>query len=756
MLDFKSTLRTLCGIMSVPGFEADAAAVIGKTFGPYFDSFTRDGGRNQIFLKKSTKPGTHPLLMLDAHFDEVGMVVSDVTERGFLRLMPVGGIDRRLLPASRVRVYPGGWDGPVIPGVIGYCPPELLLPGEKTPQDWDSFLCDIGCTSRDEVFSLGIGIGTPVGYMENAEDLSPVRIKGRGFDDKASAAVLLCAAANIPAGELDYDLALTLSAGEEVGGGGAKSAAYGLMPDLALIADVNFAATPGVDGEEGGKFGAGPMISLSAVCDRPLTKALLDTAKTHGISVTTTVEPTSTGTNASSVVYAREGIPAAVIGVPLGGMHSSAEVLDTRDADAMIRLLTLFMGGADPGPIPEEKPKEENKEAAAKTGGEEKAPESGKEAEDMPPLPVKPLDPRADFDTLLRELAEEFGPSGCEGRVAEKIRGFAGEYADEVFSDRLGSVIAVLRRRIDPEEYDALREPVSGNAPDCGRLALFAHMDEAGFMLRQPDGDGYLHPAALSAKEPMVLNGEDVWVGNEERLTAGYFGVKPAHLGGSGDFDALYVDIGAENGDEAEKRVKKGDFGAYRTSLRNLGSRRVTGKALSGRWGCAVLLDLVRRLKTEEAALPFDCCFVFTTRELIGGSSAPAAAYRIGADAAFILDGLAADDMRESADKRYGAGCEPGSGVSVPYMDRGVIFDRELTAYLCETAKAQGIPASPYRFAAPASDGGAVNRSGEGVRCAMMGLPVRNRLTAGEVMDRADLAAARELAYFAVMGLGER
>ena len=143
----------------------------------------------------------------------------------------------------------------------------------------------------------------------------------------------------------------------------------------------------------------------------------------------------------------------------------------------------------------------------------------------MPPLPVKPLDPRADFDTLLRELAEEFGPSGCEGRVAEKIREFAGEYADEVFSDRLGSVIAVLRRRIDPEKYDALREPVSGNAPDCGRLALFAHMDEAGFMLRQPDGDGYLHPAALSAKEPMVLNGEDVWVGNEERLTAADCGI---------------------------------------------------------------------------------------------------------------------------------------------------------------------------------------------------------------------------------------
>ena len=105
-LEFVPVLRALCGILSIPGCETRAAAFLKKEFGPLFDSFSTDAARNQIFLKKSKKPGTHPLLMLDAHFDEVGMIVSEITDRGILRVMPVGGPDKKLLPAARVWVYP--------------------------------------------------------------------------------------------------------------------------------------------------------------------------------------------------------------------------------------------------------------------------------------------------------------------------------------------------------------------------------------------------------------------------------------------------------------------------------------------------------------------------------------------------------------------------------------------------------------------------------------------------------------------------
>ena len=768
MLAFVPTLRALCGIMSVPGCETRAAEFLKREFGPLFDSFSTDAARNQIFFKKSKKPGSHPVLMLDAHFDEVGMIVSEVTENGFLRVMPVGGLDKKLLPAARVRVYPdadaAGEHTPEsdaengVPGVIGYVPPELVLPGEKTPEDWNAFLVDIGTSSRAQTEALGIGVGTPVGYADSPESLTDTRIKGRGLDDKSCAAALLCAAANIPAEDLDYDIALTLSAGEEVGGDGAGCAAWTVRPDLAFIADVGFAATPGVDENDGAPFGGGPVFSLSAVTDRKLTGDLIALAEKNRIPVSTTVDARSTGTNGDAVVYVREGIPAAVAGIPIGGMHSYAETLDTRDADSLIRLLTVFMGGADPGPIPPEepaepeKPQEDPKEPdSGKSGEDEKAPLS-----ELPAVPVTPLSPDADFTELTGALAEEFGPSGCEGRVAEKIRAFASLYADEVTEDRLGSVIAVYRRQIGEEAYDAGCEPVSGDAPDCGRLMLLAHMDESGFMVRSPDGEGYLRPVELSVKEPMTLCGEDVWIGDESRLTPGYFGVKAVHLGGLGDFGSLYADIGAENGKAAEKKVKKGDFGAYRGKIFPLGDGSLAGKALSGRPGCAVLLDLLRRLRRENAALPFDVCFVFTARELVGGSSAYTAAHKAGADTALIFDGLAANDADGRSGLKYGAGCALGEGAAIPYMDRGAIFDRELLSFLCRAARENAVPVQPYRFASPRSDAGAVNRSGEGVRCALIGWPVRNRTTASEIVRKSDLLAVRELAYRAVTELAKR
>jgi len=350
MLEFTPTLRALCGIMSVGGFEREAVREAGRLFGDAFDSFSVDAGRNGIFRKRSAKSGPHPTLLLDAHFDEVGMIVTDITDEGFLRVTGVGGIDCRLLPASRVRVYPKGRDP--LPGVFLYLPPDLAKHGEKTPDNWNRLLVDIGASSKREAEEAGVETGTAVGYAETAETLLNGRIKGRAFDDKASAAVLLCAAANIPAEELAYDLVLVLSSGEEVGGGGARTAAWTADPDLALVCDVNFAVTPGVGGDEGGKMGEGPVISRSAVTDRSLTRALCRLAEAYRIPYSDTVEPTSTGTNASSVVYVREGIPTAVIGPPIGGMHSKAEVMDPADAESMIRLITLFLSGARPEDAP--------------------------------------------------------------------------------------------------------------------------------------------------------------------------------------------------------------------------------------------------------------------------------------------------------------------------------------------------------------------------------------------------------------------
>ena len=341
MFDSTTTLRQLCGIMSIAGFERRAAEEIRSLFGDAFDEITTDGARNIILLKKSKKPGVTGKLMLDAHFDEVGMIVTGITDEGLLRIQPIGGIDCKILPASDVWIH--ARDGKHY-GVISAVSPHLSANRDTTPR-WDNLLVDIGCT-KEEAMQF-VEIGTPVGFYNDGEALLDNRITGHALDDKSCCAGLICAVDRIPAEELEYDVYVTLSAGEEVGGRGAGCAAWTIQPDFAVITDVNVAATPGVSGEESGKLGGGPMVSRSVVTDRKFTKRILDLAKENEIPVSTVFEVTATGTNNECVAFIREGIPTAVVSLPLAGMHSYNELISTDDAENFIKLIGKIITTAD-------------------------------------------------------------------------------------------------------------------------------------------------------------------------------------------------------------------------------------------------------------------------------------------------------------------------------------------------------------------------------------------------------------------------
>ncbi len=333
MLDYTKILRELCSVMTVSGCEFNALSHIRKEYLPYFDSIEADPSGNIILMKKSKNPGA-PRIMLDAHLDEVGMIVTGVTEHGFLRVAPIGGLDRNILPAAEVEVY----GKKILYGVITPTPEHIADPKDKKAPEWSELLVDIGYSKADA--EALAPIGTPIKYYYTGDTLLNGRITGRGFDDKSCAAALICAAESVPADELAYDVYITLSSGEETGRGGAACAAWSIEPSLVIVTDVNFALTPGVTPDEGGKLGAGPMISLSAVTDRALTDKIIALAKEMGIPITAVVEATSTGTNASCVFFAGEGIPTAVVSLPLAGMHSYNELLDLTDAEAFIKLIS--------------------------------------------------------------------------------------------------------------------------------------------------------------------------------------------------------------------------------------------------------------------------------------------------------------------------------------------------------------------------------------------------------------------------------
>ena len=353
---------------------------------------------------------------------------------------------------------------------------------------------------------------------------------------------------------------------------------------------------------------------------------------------------------------------------------------------------------------------------------------------------------------LLRELSLAFGPSGCEGNVADIIKEFIAPYADEVTSDRLGTVIAVYRRSedcvrtADPDAEPAAKE----GKPEIDKLMFAAHMDEVGFMIKSIDGDGYLKIAALSGRDPKTLAGRNVTVGDETKQYKGYFGVKPAHLGGSGNFDSLYIDIGAKNKEEAEKMVAPGDFGTYRSDFVRFGpdGAYLKGKAIDDRLGCTVLCMLLKKLREENVKLPYDVYFCFTVREEIGASGARTAANKIQPDIGIVIEATAVDATKG---EKYGSVAKQGCGGCISFMDRSTIYDREVYDFVLETAKKHNIPAQPKCYISGGNDAGYIHKAGIGAKCAAISTPTQYIHTASNVVKESDMIAVLDLAYAVMM-----
>ncbi len=346
---------------------------------------------------------------------------------------------------------------------------------------------------------------------------------------------------------------------------------------------------------------------------------------------------------------------------------------------------------------------------------------------------------------LAKELALAFGPSGCEEDVAKIIIDHLTPYADEITRDGMGSVIAVYRKRTDAEKYDPDREPDSpSGTPDVARLMLAAPMDEPGFMIKSIDSDGYLKIAPLCGRDPKLLTARNVTVGDESRKTIGYVGVKPTHLGGSGDFDSLYVDIGAKDKDDALAHVEIGDFGAYRSDFVRFGKddSLIKCKALDSRLGCAALCSTLKHLAKNEIKLPFDVYFAFTCRDEITRSSAGGAARRINPDTAILVRG---ESVNDTSGDSYTASAKLGGGATVSFMDRGTLYDRELYTSILDIAKTESIPAQVKQYVSDANGSAQINRALEGVRCAEISIPVRYSRTAACVASVHDLEATEAL-----------
>ena len=276
-------------------------------------------------------------ILLDAHLDQIGMLVTSVDENGFLKVARDGGMDRRVLPGSRVVVY----GKETLNGIVCCLPPHLTDGGEDHVPDITEMAVDVGLT-KEEANEL-VQPGDVVLLPGEPRRLLGSRVTGAALDDRAGCAALIRCAQLLQETTLSCRVTVLLSTREEVGSQGAETAAFREEPDMAIAVDVSFADQPGVPVHKCGKLSEGPMIGVSPVLDKNITETLKRLAKENEIPFQLEVMGGTTGTNADEINVTRGGVPCGLVSIPQRNMHTPAEICDLKDIENVARLLAAFI-----------------------------------------------------------------------------------------------------------------------------------------------------------------------------------------------------------------------------------------------------------------------------------------------------------------------------------------------------------------------------------------------------------------------------
>ncbi len=275
-------------------------------------------------------------LLLDAHLDQIGLLVTGFEKGGFLRVGKSGGIDRRVLLGTPVVIH----GRKTLRGIVCCMPPHLTKGGEDEVPELEDMAIDTGLS--DDELEKTVQLGDSVTFLAPITQLLGTRVTGAALDDRTGCAVLLRCAQLLKGQDMPRKVTVLFSSREEVGSQGAQTAAFRLQPDACIAVDVTFATQPGVSDKEGGKLGGGPMVGLSPVLSRRMAQKLFDLAKREQISVQTEVMEGRTGTTADSILTTRQGVPCCLLSIPQRSMHTPAEVCDLQDMEQAAQLLAAY------------------------------------------------------------------------------------------------------------------------------------------------------------------------------------------------------------------------------------------------------------------------------------------------------------------------------------------------------------------------------------------------------------------------------
>lgn len=338
-MNIESVLKALTEEVGVSGDEYPAAARAAEYLKKYAENVKIDKFGNVTGMVMSKDPNAKTL-MLDAHIDQVGLIVTYINEDGFVNVGSCGGIDEKILLAQSVTVH-GKRN---VLGVVSTLPPHVQKEN-KAPEIQDISI-DVGMTKEqaEQIISLGDRITINSEFRRLANDT----VSCQAVDDRSGVCVIL-AALEMIGNKPSFNIAVSFSTKEEVGGSGAKQTAFEIRPDEAIAVDVSFGTTPDSDKKNTAKLGSGVMIGFSASLDKGMSNNLRSLAERKKIPFTSEVMLSYTGTNADSIGVTGRGTKCSTLSIPIRYMHTPIECVRLCDIEAAARLICEYAleGGAD-------------------------------------------------------------------------------------------------------------------------------------------------------------------------------------------------------------------------------------------------------------------------------------------------------------------------------------------------------------------------------------------------------------------------
>lgn len=332
-------VKQLCDINAPTGFENLAAEKIKEFFEPLSDKVYIDSFFNVIGYKKGISPNPKKII-ITAHYDQIGMIVSGYEKGGFLRISNLGGVDTKTLLASEVIVH----GREEIFGVIGAKPPHLLKESEtKSNVKMTDLFIDTGYS--DDALKEKVSIGDPVTIVSPTVTLKNGCVAGKSLDNRAGVAALVLILKELQNIKHLNDVYVIATVQEEKDLLGAATASYALEPDLAVVIDVCHGDMPDGDKSECFPLNKGVPIGIGPAFHREYTNALFEVAKKERIQTQRCIESGDPGTEAWATQVSRLGIPTVEVSIPLRYMHTSVELVSLQDIENAAALVARFVSG---------------------------------------------------------------------------------------------------------------------------------------------------------------------------------------------------------------------------------------------------------------------------------------------------------------------------------------------------------------------------------------------------------------------------